>query len=239
MTRPDHWSSAYVVTLADQILWNYQTIWARLTDIDPAVSDQRMRALLSAVKIQNDMARRGDVEQLHLEIVRFRQAGEQAFSQPADIPDLIFCTCDFPLEYRGLPGDGKVPAGEVEILHMGDMPPTTYDWLHRREIAHFKNLQVLALFNCALGHQRLEIDLAALPVLRALDLRENGLTRLPEEALECRSLEYLDLSDNRLELLPDLSALKTLRCLRLVRSGLRPDSISALRGQLKDCQVIA
>lgn len=237
MTHPHPWNNAYVVAVADQILWNYETVWQRITDIDPEVSYERMRSLLTVVKSQDSVVDH-EIEQLYQEVVRFRQTGSKVFVQAIDIPDHIFCTCEFPLEYRGIPGPDEVARNEIQILHMGDMPPTTYDWLHRAEIARFGRLLYLVLFNCALGMQPLGMALSSLLVLKALDLRENGLTDLPEEVLSCQRLEFLDLRDNKFATLPDLSSLKALRCLRVARTNLPPAAINRLREELPACDVV-
>lgn len=251
MIRPDPWTDGYVVAVADQILWNYQTIWHRLTEIDPGISDQRIRDLLFTIQAAGNPVNEDtpailpegssitqEIEQLYREVVRFREAGTQLFTQAAEIPDKIFCTCTFPREYRGIPKKELAPVNEIEILHMGDMPPDVADWQRRGRISQYSQLLYLVLFNCALGYQPQGIDFTLPPTLRALDLRENGLTNLPEKVFDCHQLEFLNLSDNRLVSLPDLSSLKMLRYLGLSRMDIPSFVILQVRDQLPSCRII-
>lgn len=252
MSRPHPWSDGYVVAVADQICWNYQTIWQRFTAVDPGLADQHIRDLLAKVRaagnpIDADMpatlpagaAVADVVAELYQWVARVRQVGSGIFTQPDALPDQIFCTCAFPREYRGIPAADLVAPAEVELLHMGDLPPHVPDWQRRGAIVQFSRLRSLTLFNSALGGQPLGIALGRLPALQALDLRENRLTALPAEVLRCRKLAFLALDDNPLTALPNLLPLRQLRYLGLRRTSLTPDQIAAARAQLPACLVVS
>ncbi|WP_129674662.1 leucine-rich repeat domain-containing protein [Candidatus Chloroploca sp. Khr17] len=250
MTRPYPWTDGYVVAVADQILWNYQVIWPRFTAHNPDLSLQRIRDLLGTIRaagnpISDDMAPhlpKGEdvantVDELYQYVVGIREVGAQIFTGPADLPEYLFCTCAFPREYRGLPGPDLVSPDEVELLHMGDMPAHVQDWKQRRQIEQFSRLRHLTLFHSPLSHEPLGIALEKLPLLQGLDLRESGLTYLPDPILQCSQLTFLMLNDNPLVQLPDLTGLPKLRYLGLARTGLSRRQVAHMRTQLPHCEI--
>ena len=250
MIRPHPWTDGYVAIVAHQLLFEYGATWNRLTDVDPALSQKRMRDLLAAIraagnpiddespsKLPTGAAVEAEVEQLYLELQAVRVAAARVFAAPSQALLRIAAICQFPRTYRGAPDEAMVPASEVEIIHMGDTPPSSPAWSLRSEIGRFRSLRSLSLFNCELGGQRLGIDLGALPRLESLDLSENGLTRLPDEVLAGAQLEFLALRDNPLTELPDLTPLGRLRYLALSRTGLPSSTIQRARAQMPSCEI--
>jgi len=235
MSTAPQWSPAYLADVAGQIVWNYQFIWNRIREVDPSLTLSRLREHEAAVRAGR--ASDEEVNQLHAEVARFRAVGARLFDTPAGIPDLIFCTCDFPFAWRGIPRPEEMAPGQVEVFHMGDMPANAEDWRQRARIAELPNLLALYLFHSGLGVEPFGIDTRALSKLRVLDLRENGLTAVPPEALACVALEYLDLRDNPLQVLPDLSGKTSLRWLGLARTALPRSAVDAARRQLPGCQI--
>jgi hypothetical protein len=73
------------------------------------------------------------------------------------------------------------------------------------------------------------------PKITALDLRQKGLTEMPDTVLKSRQLKVLLLSENQLALLPaQIGELKSLQCLEL--AGNQLDLVPAQIGELKNLQ---
>ncbi len=247
--RPHPWSDGYVAVVADQLLWTLEGHFARLQRVDPEASAEELRNLLTRVRraghtideqtpalLPESDGLAHVFDALYETVQRVRAAGAHALTDPGDLALALPCLIDFPREYRGLPPATLAPPAEVELIHMGDLPPRVADWQRRAELTRYPNLRGLSLFNAGLGND-LGVELGALPRLLMLDLRDNGMSELPAAVLDCAALEHLDLAGNPLRALPDLSPLASLRYLRLSRTRLSTPQVQEARLSLRGCHI--
>jgi Leucine rich repeat len=242
LKRPYPWADGYIVAVGWQTVFEYGSSWNRLTEIDPGVTLHELERLLDDVRMAGNQVGpetpphlpNGDV--VHAQVtrlyeltVRARAAVTVAFTGPGALADQIWATCRFPRRYLGLPSPELATPDEVELIHLGDLPPRTADWQNRSRLVDYPALRVLTLFNMRLGQHQFGIELGRLGQLESLDLRENGLDAIPDEILECRSLRELDLADNPLTDLPDLQAMPNLSFLRLSGTRVSTEAVARLR----------
>lgn len=250
MTRPLPWRDGDIVAIAWFAVFEYAHVWDRLEEIDPDLSLTEIRALLARVRDAGHPvgpetpARLPEGERVAKEVARLfalveraRRAVAVAFKGPAALRDRLWATCRFPRTYMGLPTAEVAAADEVELIHLGDLPPDTPEWRERGRVMAYPNLKDLTLFNMRLGRHEFGIDLARLGQLQCLDLRENALERAPTEVTRCPSLRFLDLSDNPLTELPDLDGLPNLAYLGLAQTRVPKATVAALRRQRPDLTI--
>jgi len=250
LNPPHPWTDSYIIAVASEMLPNYRFTWSRLEKVDPGLSLEEIDGLLKEIRragcapdpatpprLRDGEAVEAQVARLFALIERTRRAVVQAFTGPQAIPDRLWATCRFPRAYLMLPSPALAPAHEVEFIHLGDLPPSTDEWRHRARLVEYPELKSLTLFNMQLGRHSLGIDLAQLRRLQCLDLRENGFEQVPREVLQCPSLRWLDLSDNPLGSLPDLTSLPELAFLGLRRTRVSNSTIAALRRQLPNLTI--
>jgi Leucine rich repeat len=242
--RPHPWSDGNIVAVGWQLVFVYRWSWDRLRKVDPGLTVDEIERLLDDVgtagnpvgpetppHLPNGDVVHAQVTRLYELIVRAREAVAEAFTGPGALADQIFATCRFPRQYLSLPSPELASPDEVELVHLGDLPPRTPDWQHRSRLIDYPALRVLTLFNMRLGQHGFGIELGRLGQLESLDLRENGLDAIPEEVLACRSVRELDLAHNPLTDLPDLQALPNLSFLRLSGTRVPAEAVSRLRRQ--------
>lgn len=250
MTRDHPWSDGYVAAVAWHATFNYRFSWNRLRDVDAGLSIDEIDSLLGELEAAgNDIGPDTPPSLLHgaglerqvqrlFELTgRARAAVSKAFAGPGAIPDQVWAYCAFPRSYMALPGPGLANEQEVELIHLGDLPPHTPEWRDRATLSRYTSLRVLALFNMRLGAHGLGADLTRLPRLICLDLRENGFTAVPPEVLQCASLEWLDIGDNPIGTLPDLDSLPRLRYLGTGRTHLPASALAGLRARRSELTV--
>jgi len=242
---PTHpWTDGYVVAVAWYALFNYGSSWNRLRDVDADLSADEIRSLLAEVQragnpvgpdtppqLEECAAVRAQVVRLCAILERVRRAVSEAFVGAAAKPDEIWARCRYPRVYMTLPSMDLAPANEVEIISLGDLPPTEPEWGERARLVEYSSLQVITLFNMQLGLHRFGIDLSRMHNLRCLDLRENGFEAVPVEVLRSTSLEWLELSSNPLHEVPDLASLPALAFLGLGETNVPKATIETLRRQ--------
>lgn len=250
MSLPHPWSDGYIVAVAWCAVFEYAFVWDRLEEVDPALSLTEIRDLLARVRDAGHPvgpetpARLPEGERVAAEVARLfalveraRRAVAVAFVGPAALRDRLWATCRFPRTYMGLPTAELAAADEVELIHLGDLPPDTPEWRQRGRVVDYPHLKDLTLFNMRLGRHEFGIDLARLGQLQCLDLRENALDRVPDEVTRCPSLRFLDLSDNPLTEPPDPSALPNLAYLGLGQTRIPKAAVAALRRQRPDLTI--
>jgi Leucine-rich repeat (LRR) protein len=248
---PTHpWTDGYVVAVAWHAVFNYGSSWNRLRDVDPDLSADEIQSLLDEVEqagnpvgpdtppqLAQGAAVRPQVDRLYAILERVRRAVADAFVGAAAMPDQIWARCRYPRAYMTLPSTDLAPTEEVEIIHLGDLPPSEPEWRERARLVQYSNLKVLTLFNMQLGRHPLGIDLPRLRALRCLDLRENGLEAVPVEVLRSTSLEWLDLSGNPLRELPSLASLPALAFLGIGETRVPKAVIEVLRRERPQLEI--
>jgi hypothetical protein len=240
--RPHPWTDGYVIAVAWETLFSYRAIWKRLRDVDPELSLEAFESALAEVEnagapvgpaMPNVLPADPTIEtqsaRLFPMVERARRAVARAFPDSHGRPDAIWATCRFPRTYMTLPAPDFASADEVEIMHLGDLPPRAPEWAERGRVVRYPKLRVLRMFAMRLGPAGLSVDLARLGSLQALDLSQNGFDSVPPEALHCRSLEWLELGENPIEALPDFASLPALQFLGLAETRVPPAAIDNLR----------
>jgi hypothetical protein len=239
--RPNPWTDGYVVAVAWEVLFNYRAVWNRLRDVEAQLSLEAFEQALAEVEqagvsvgpeTPNVLPANPAIEALSARLFPLvecaRGAVQKAFPGPSERPDAIWATCRFPRTYMTLPAPDFAPPDEVEIIHLGDLPPRAPEWIKRGSAALYPGLRVLKMFGMRLGSAGLSVDLARLGALQALDLSQNGLDAAPE-TLRCPSLEWLELGGNPIAAPPDLASLPSLRFLGLAETRIPAAAIDALR----------
>jgi hypothetical protein len=239
-----------VVAVAWETLFFYRAVWNRLREIDPELSLDGFEVALAEAEsagapvgpeTPNDLPSDPAVEALAARlfpmIERARRAVAAAFPGPQSRTDAIWATCPFPRSYMTLPTPDVVPAEEVEIIHLGDLPPRTPEWAQRARLVRYPRLRLLKMFHMRLGPAGLGVDLGGLGSLQGLDLSQNGFDSVPSETLRCASLEWLELGDNPIESLPDFSSLPALRYLGLVDTRVPAAAIDNVRRARPDLAI--
>ena len=70
-------------------------------------------------------------------------------------------------------------------------------------------------------------------------MKNNLITEIPLELLNCKDLEFLDISDNKISDIPvDISTLKNLKKLDISGNNISEEQIQILKDKLKDVEVI-
>jgi hypothetical protein len=198
MSLPHSWTDGYIAAVAWYALFNYGFSWDRLEEFDEHLSADEIEDLLAQIReagipvgpetppqLEGGAAVAAQVARLFTLVERVRRAVQQAFTGPQALPDQIWAACRFPRVYMTLPSPALAAPGEVELVHLGDLPPRTKEWQQRSRLEEYPNLRVLTLFNMQIGRHGLGIDLCRLRQLQCLDLRENGFELIPQEVLHC------------------------------------------------------
>jgi Leucine rich repeat len=248
--RPSPWTDGYVVAVAWEVLFNYRAVWNRLRDVDAQLSLEAFEQVLAEIEeagapvgpetrnvVPPNPAIKALAARLFPMVERARRAVQKAFSAPFGRPDAIWATCRFPRTYMTLPQPDFASPDEVEIIHLGDLPPSAREWIERGRVAQYPGLRVLRMFGMRLGSASLSVDLARLGSLQALDLSQNGLATLPPETLCCPSLEWLELGGNPIGALPDLASLPSLQFLGLGDTRIPAAAIDTLRRARPELEV--
>ena len=86
--------------------------------------------------------------------------------------------------------------------------------------------------------QPVGVDLKNLRSLKALNVRDNGLTAIPTSVLGCSRLESLYLAGNPIQSVAGVETISTLRYLELYRSGVSDEQAYALKLKLPGCSIV-
>lgn len=211
------WSDGDVLAIAWYAVTGFVTVWDRLREYDDDLDREQIRSLLRQVGEQGyeagpntppDLDTGGaieaDLDRLVELIGAVRAAVAAVFTEPGALGERIWATCRWPRVHLSLATAERAGGDRVELLHLGDLPRRSPDWLRRGVVADFPNLRVLALGRSSLGPGALGMDVRRLDRLESLDLSENAYETIPREVLGCAAVRELYLDGNPLH---DVSAL--------------------------------
>ncbi|XP_063632622.1 leucine-rich repeat neuronal protein 3-like [Cydia splendana] len=191
--------------------------WAELTDINPTIVDLSDNVITN-ITIMADLP----IEELNLSNNKIENIENASFRdlQEMRVLDLSYNRLTSKLSPHAF--EGKFSAEEYEPLSSMRTLNLAYNQFHSLNQDLFEHLPELTSLDLT-GNPLTTIDhvtliaISSLPMLKDLRLRSCQLTEIPDKFLHTpRYLEYLDLSDNKLTMVPqELEETKNLVYLNL------------------------
>ncbi len=222
--------------------------------MDPGLDLERIDAVIDAIfalqsqgygrncypiELKITDANRAETETLGAELEtllqRFKAAGARVTSaEPSRRDAYVLCTMDTYVETIDPNPSDPLRYTSMSIQDMGYQVDGFAQMVP--DIAKAENLVSIVAFGNDM--RTLGFNASRLTKLRALDLSQNLLNSIPEELLDCGSLEYLSLHENPVQHVPaTIGKLRSLRYLGVSGTRLTNAQIDSLKVALPQCVI--